>query len=57
MRADFAGSHRGGVGRVLARLSDDGTKLVSAGSDDGTVRLWNVATGEREQILWATADV
>ncbi|KAI9782132.1 MAG: hypothetical protein M1839_005479 [Geoglossum umbratile] len=40
--------HSGWVGTVV--FSPDGNKLVS-GSDDRTIRVWNVVTGQAEQTL------
>ena len=40
--------HTGGVYSVA--FNDDGTKVVS-GSEDNTIKIWNVATGEMEQTL------
>jgi WD40 repeat protein len=43
---------RGHTGTVLnAIFSPDGTRLASAGLDDGTVRVWDVASGQMLHIL------
>lgn len=52
-RADFALLNvlRGHTGRVFnVAVTDDGQKVVSTGQD-GTVRIWNLKTGEQEQVL------
>ena len=48
----FCGALVGHTAVVMsAGFSPDGTKVVSA-SDDRTLRVWNVATGECEQTSW-----
>ena len=39
--------------RILVQtlvFADDGQRLASAGADDGTVRLWDVATGKQKRV-------
>jgi WD40 repeat protein len=40
-------AHEGGVAAIA--LSSDGRTLVSAGRDDGTIRVWDLATGRSDR--------